>query len=159
MFQNWNAARVFYMNVFFYKNWPSSEKLWCHFHFVFRVMPDKAAFERITLITAVTGETVLSANKNKTLQKCVEKVLKFWAMYYYYELGYYYYYHLVPFFWCWMVWCSVLCKWCVHIVCILMFLKSVQHIGQIIVVFNRASDRNCLALHCSKHLLKLSFMR
>ncbi len=39
----------------------------------------------------------LSASINKNLQNCFEKVLKFWAMYYCYELGYYYYYyHLVP---------------------------------------------------------------
>ncbi len=37
----------------------SSERLGGHFHFVFPVMPDKVAFERITLITAVTGETAI----------------------------------------------------------------------------------------------------
>ncbi len=48
-------------------------------------------------------------------------------------------------FLCWMFWCSVLCKWCVYIVCLSMFLESVQHIGQLIV-FNRALEINCLAL-------------
>ncbi len=34
----------------------------------------------------------------KQAPELFEKMLKFWAMYYYYELGYYYYlyYHLLP---------------------------------------------------------------
>ncbi len=43
----------------FEKNRAFSEKLQCHFHLVFPVMPDKVAFERITLITAFTRETAI----------------------------------------------------------------------------------------------------
>ncbi len=45
---------VFLHECIFEKYWASSKKLRCHFHFVFPAMPDKVAFERITLITAVT---------------------------------------------------------------------------------------------------------
>ncbi len=94
---------MFLHECIFEKNRASSEKHRCHFNFVFSVMPDKVAFERITLITAVTGETIdisyynsaccwqiinlhvqvggkhwcLSANINKKLQNFFEKVLKF----------------------------------------------------------------------------------
>ncbi len=77
-------------------NRTSSEKLQCHFHLVFPVMPDEVAFERITLITGISRSNsascwqrnnlhlkvcgmhwCLSANMNKKLQNCFEKVLKF----------------------------------------------------------------------------------
>ncbi len=77
---------------FFLKNQLSSENLRCHFNLVFPVMPDKVAFERITLISAVTVETAISpattappagretllsvCKQNKKLQNCFEKVLK-----------------------------------------------------------------------------------
>ncbi len=98
-FKNGNAVRVCLHEYIFEKNRPSSEKL--RFNLVFPVMPDKVAFERITLITAVTGKPIylplqktnlhlqvcgkhwcLSANITKSmLQNCFEKVLKFRPMY------------------------------------------------------------------------------
>ncbi len=50
---------MFLHECIFEKIRASSEKLRGHFHLVFPVMPDKAAFERITLITAITGETAI----------------------------------------------------------------------------------------------------
>ncbi len=47
----------FYINVFL-KRTEHLEKLRCHFHLVFPVMPVKVAFERITFITAVTGKSL-----------------------------------------------------------------------------------------------------
>ncbi len=45
----------------------------------------------------------------------------------------------------------MLCKCFVYIVCLFMFLESVQHIGQL-VVFNHALEINCLALPCLTQL-------
>ncbi len=70
----------FYMNVFILKNRLSSENLRCHFNFIFPVMPDKVAFECITLISAVTVETAISpattappAGRESLLSVCKHK--------------------------------------------------------------------------------------
>ncbi len=114
---------MFLYECIFEKNRPSSEKLWCHFY-SFPVMPDKVAFVSTVLIWlqplpgkplylplqqrlllaenefASPWETLVSVSKQtkSNIQNCFEKVLKFWAIYYY-ELGYYYnynyYYYLV----------------------------------------------------------------
>ncbi len=57
--------------------------------------PAGREFIRIYKSGGNTGVCLQTSTKSM-LQNCFEKVLRFWPMYYYYELDYYYYYHLVP---------------------------------------------------------------